>query len=415
MNSQALPERKDDAVDWRQVLPSFTATGFVELAARFSESRARVERLANQPLHERVLRPFRTAEIEDISGLNERQIRAWRKAHLDELEHKDAKNGYPMTLAEIHRMMADHDALPRRPEGRRAMRMGVVNFKGGSTKSSTTLHLSIFLAMRGWRTLVIDADPQGTLTTLFSFDPDSIDEALTLAPVFRSVSDRDLFTSVKLSPLPTHIDGLHFVPACLDMIGADIQIANAFVNRGQAVSKFYEIVSRAISTVEDDYDIILIDGAPAFSFAALATVWAMDGLIVPMPPEAPDYSATGSFFSMIGEALETVCARAGQEDRVWAPAVVVHNRVKASQSSEVFRRLSRHVLGAAQLEQFIPDAKVIPSALALLRSVYEVNSTDVDSRALRKARDAYNNFGREVQRLIEGAWSSGIAMKEATS
>ena len=311
---------------------------------------------------------------------------------------------HPLTLAEVHRMMQDFGVRPSRPEGRRAIRLGVYSYKGGVGKSTVALHLATYLALHGYRVLAIDGDAQGSLSSLLGHDPTNVDEDLTLAPVFRAVRDQSSLDGVTLTPQPTHIDGLEIVPACLGMIGADMAIANAFVNRTPVSGRFYDCVGRAISTVEDRYDFILIDGAPAFSFAALALAWAVDGMVIPMPPEANDIKATGSFFEMIGESLESLCVRDGVPNREWAPVVVVHNRVKTTQAAKLISKISKGLLDEFRLDEVIPDNAAVLNALARFRSIYEVTGSEVDSRSLRKGRDSYTAVAQAIIDLAQRAW-----------
>jgi chromosome partitioning protein len=368
----------------------------------------------------RAFRTFRTSDILEITGLTDRQVREWRRKNKESLAAYDASaesNGalpqLPLTLAEMHRMMADLGVAPRRPAGSRAMRLGCFNFKGGSTKTSTCYNLAGYFALYGWRTLVIDADPQGSLSTMFGFSPEDVDSEHTLMPALSSVSSQDLFDDIHLSPLPTHVDGLDIVPANLDMIGADFDISAAFIHRAEAAREFYACVDRAIKTVEHRYDIILIDGAPAFSFAALATMWAADGMIIPVPPASPDFKATAAFCAMASSGLENLAARAGVQNRQWAPVIFVHNRVKhRSQSSDVIQNLSKDAFGRHLCDTSIPDTSAIPNALARQMTVWEATPTMVDSRGLRHARQAYAELGSKVVSAIRAAWSAGFAKED---
>lgn len=367
----------------------------------------------------RVFRVFRTSEIMEITGLTDRQIRDWRRrnktsiAAYQESEHNaSGLPQLPLTLGEMHRLMDDFGVRPKRPEGARAIRMGCFNFKGGSTKSSTCLNLSAYFARNGWRVLVIDADPQGSLSTMFGFTPEDTDPRHTLLPTLNSVSSQELFDNITLEPLHTHVDGLDIVPATLDMIGADFDITAAFMNKISAAQEFYRCVDRAIQSVEDRYDLVFIDGAPAFSFSALAAMWASDGMIIPVPPASPDFKATAAFCAMASAGLSSLANRADTPERAWAPVLFVHNRVKSnSQSAEVVQSLSKEAFGRYLCDVTVPDVSAIPNALLRQMSVWEASSTDVDSRGLRVARNAYQQLGNKLLTAIQASWEAGFAQQ----
>lgn len=364
----------------------------------------------------REFRSLRTAEISEISGLNYRQIREWRRENRNSLKAYSGKSytgpehlpQLPLALDEMHRLMADHGVLPCRPKGARAIRMGCFNFKGGSTKTTTVLNLATYFAMHGWRTLAVDADPQGSLSTMFGHSPEYVSNKHTLFPAFKSASSQELFDSMTLLPLRTHVSGLDILPANLDMIGADFDVTAAFMDKAPAAKDFYNCVDAAFRTIEDDYDIILIDGPPAFSFTALATMWAADGMIIPVPPASPDFKATAAFCAMASAGLMALAERAGCPDRVWSPVTFFHSRAKSkSQSAEIIRSLSKEVFGRFRSGVSIADSAVIPNATSRQMSVWETTANDVDRRGLRSAREAYGALGAELVFAIQAAWQSG--------
>ncbi len=419
--------RKSATVDVNEEAPvaeaalSVTAEGLEAFAEAISRKATTMANAFRKP-EGRTFRTFRTAEALSLLQISERQFRAWRSENKQSLESYRAAASstgalddtvathMPLTLQEIHRLMDDLGMRPSRPAGSRAIRLGVFNFKGGSTKSSTTLHLAVYLAMQGWRTLVVDADPQGSLSAMFGANPEDIDDRYTLGPAFRSITEQDLFDKIALEPLRTHIDGLDLVPANLDMIGADLDIAAVFMRDQAHARGFYSVVSRAFTSVEHNYDIILVDGAPAFSFAALSTMWAVDGMVVPVPPASPDFRATGSFCGMSGQAMAGLNARAGTPDREWAPFLVLHNRVKPRiTSSDVIQEQAKDVFGRHRIDEWIPDVAVVPNAMAINLSVYEATGADIPGGALRSARAYYDAVGQRVEKCIRDAWAAGFA------
>lgn len=394
--------------------PSASPADFSRLAEALDATFAKLKTATNEPLDKRRMRSFQSSEVAELTGLSVNQIRSWRQSHQKEIESAASGPPYPLTLSEIHALMADFGVLPGRPDGARAIRLGVVGFKGGVQKSSTAFHLSVYFAMRGYRVLVVDSDPQGTLTSLFGVDGSTLDDNATLSAALRSVQSQEAYDSVQLQPLHTHIDRLDLIPANLYMAGADIAIAYAFAGKTELPKRFFSVVDRAITTVEDDYDIVLIDGAPSFSFGSLAILWACDGFVIPVPPALPDVKATGCFMEMFGDSMASLCSHAGMPDRVWQPVTVLHGRTPASSSAVYMRKMCARVLGSMLLEDVIPDTSAVPNALARFRSVFEVTSAEVDSRALRKAREAYAAVGQRLIDAIETTWKSGKLGGEAS-
>ncbi len=406
------------------IYPSVNASGMDRIATQISERNEALREVTGTGV-DRVFRSFRTAEVKEVTGLSDHQIREWRKANREELAayraasesgKPDSLMHMPLTLEEIHHLMEHYGVRPRRPDGHRALRIGCMNFKGGSSKTSTTLHLGEYFAIQGWRTLIIDADPQGSLSGMYGFNPEDTDDELTLLPALQSVSNVDAAAPVQLRPIKTHIHGLDIIPSNLEMIGADFEISAAFMNRVPAATEFYECVNRAITTIQDDYDLIFVDGAPAFSFAALATMWAMDGLIVPVPPASPDFKATGAFCSMAASGLGKLAVRAGLPDREWAPFLFLQSRVNAQRThTNVITALSREVFGRNRIDVSIPDNAAITNAIALNQSIWSVSASDVEARSLKIARTAYTSACKEILMAINESWRKDSAAAQEAS
>lgn len=379
------------------------------------EGQSMLQRLAeatNEPNERRVLRTFRKYEAMEIGGISEFR---WKEARRTLPIANGAGAQARVTLEEIHKIQEWAGVRPHKPLGSRTARVAVANFKGGATKTTVALHISQAFPLRGYRTLVVDADPQGTLSRLMGFRPETIEPEYTLTSLFENVVRKD-GEKVGLKPQPTHIDGLDIIPASLDMTGADIHIASAFMHKVEGASDFYRLFDTALAEIEDRYDIIVIDTAPAFSFLALNVLWAANALLIPLPPSFPDFSATVDFCAMSGDLVSALSRLKGVDKR-WSPCVFAHSRADNSGSANMVREFSSHLFGKYRIDQGLPKSSAFESALAQMRSVYEVTSHDVDSRALNRARDASDQLAKRLIGLIEAEWALQIAQgttKEAT-
>ena len=104
--------------------------------------------------------------------------------------------------------------LPTRQDGEHLQVIAVTNFKGGSGKTTTAAHLSQFLALRGFRVLAIDLDPQASLSALFGYQPETdIGAGETLYGAVRYEATRPLTDIIR----PTYFAGLDLVPGNLEL------------------------------------------------------------------------------------------------------------------------------------------------------------------------------------------------------
>ena len=152
---------------------------------------------------------------------------------------------------------------------------GVVNQKGGVGKTTTAVNLSVGLAMRGRRTLLLDCDPQGNATTGLGVDKAKASSTLYEVLV-DAVDNSESASAIRAAIVPIR-ENLDMVPATLDLAGAEPILLNA-------VGK--EMILRdAIEPVRDSYDWILFDAPPSLGLITINILSAAEGVLVPMQCE----------------------------------------------------------------------------------------------------------------------------------
>jgi len=146
--------------------------------------------------------------------------------------------------------------------------IAIANQKGGVGKTTTAINISTAMAAAGWRTLLIDLDPQGNASTGLGIDS-----------LHREQSSYDLL--VDEAPLascivPTTIPGLDVVPATVDLSGAEVELVG--------VADRTERLGRALAT-HHGHDVCFIDCPPSLGLLTLNALSAADTLLVPLQCE----------------------------------------------------------------------------------------------------------------------------------
>jgi len=152
---------------------------------------------------------------------------------------------------------------------------GVVNQKGGVGKTTTSVNVARGLALRGVRTLLVDADPQGNSTTGLGLDKTQIDS--TLYDVLTAVADDPDERSWEAATILSAAENLDLIPATLDLAGAEPMLLNAVGKES--------ILKEALHPLKERYDAILIDAPPSLGLLTINVLCASDRLIVPMQCE----------------------------------------------------------------------------------------------------------------------------------
>jgi chromosome partitioning protein len=206
------------------------------------------------------------------------------------------RTGY--SLAQVQAFQKHFGTLPWRDAATdRPVVIACQNFKGGVGKSTTCVNLSHYLALKGYRVLVIDTDSQATTTAMFGFTPDAdITQEQTILPYLES-AEKTLAYAVQ----PTYFAGIDLIPACLALYEAEISMVMRVAGQPSPEQRlaFFQELKFGIQTVADNYDVILVDSPPALGMISINVLMAADALLVPCAAKMFDFSSTVQFFRMI--------------------------------------------------------------------------------------------------------------------
>ena len=167
---------------------------------------------------------------------------------------------------------SDADALlnGQRPAPRELPRViAIANQKGGVGKTTTTVNLGAALAEIGYRVLVIDLDPQGNATTGLGIDARNFEISM-YDVIMRDQSMEDCIE-------PTSVKNLFVAPATIDLAGIEIELVPAFSREMK--------LKRAIDSVVDDFDFVLIDCPPSLGLITVNGLAAAGEVMVPIQCE----------------------------------------------------------------------------------------------------------------------------------
>ena len=145
--------------------------------------------------------------------------------------------------------------------------IAIANQKGGCGKTTTSVNLSVALAEKGQRTLLVDLDPQGHSTIGFGYDPDEISKTIYDTLTKSQIPISEVIVSTKF-------ERLGLVPSNVLLSGAEIELASV-------VGREF-VLTKKLEAVKDEYDVCIIDCPPSLSLLTLNAFVASTDIVVPV-------------------------------------------------------------------------------------------------------------------------------------
>jgi chromosome partitioning protein len=350
--------------------------------------------------HKQLNRLFSPSEAADMVGRDRTTLaRAEAELGMVSLQRNPTNNrrvGY--SLDQVQAFRKHFGTLPQRADSDPPITIACQNFKGGVGKSTTCVNFAHYLALKGYRVLVIDTDSQATTTSMFGYMPDAqVTQEQTLLPYLDS-SESSLVYAVR----KTYWPNVDLIPSCLALYEAEMAIAAHLAAQDDRARRleFFSELKFGIQTVSQHYDVVLLDSPPALGLISINVLLAADALLVPTAPRMYDFTSTVQFFRMVRNYISQIDET--KEYRWISVLTTLFDQRLVSHKQ--FFEVMQACFGDGILQHvFFQSSEIINSAVQYLGS-YE------QPRPNRKVLEMLDGVFGEIELRILREWPSKRAM-----
>jgi len=364
------------------------------------------------PAAKKTLRRFSSGEAATLIGISDAYLRQLSLAgETPEPDKTPAgRRSYSLEqINDIRRMLQRSKTrgyVPARQGSEHLQILAVTNFKGGSGKTTTAVHLSQYLALRGYRVLAVDLDPQSSLSTLLGYQPETdVGDNETLYGALRYDDRRRPLREVAKQ---TYFAGLDVIPGNLELQEFEHETPRMLASHRRAGDEmFFTRIASAINSVEKIYDVVVIDCPPQLGFLTLGALCAATGVLVTVHPQMLDVASMSQFLLMTGDLLGVVHKAGGRLNLDFLRYLITRHEPQDGPQTQVVGFL-RSLFGNRVLTNTMLKSTAISDAGLTKQTLYEISRQGVTRSTYGRAIEALDAVNREVEQLIRQAWGRAV-------
>jgi chromosome partitioning protein len=366
------------------------------------------------PSEEKTLRPFQVSEAAKLLGVKSGYLRnlSLEGKGPEPLVTASGRRSYTAQQIMDLRQYLDETGrasrryVPRRRDNEQLQVIAVVNFKGGSGKTTTAAHLAQHLALTGHRVLAVDLDPQASLSALFGFQPEfDVGPNETLYAALRYDAERrPLHDVIKRTNFP----GLHIVPGNIELMEFEYDTPRVLATQDSKVggSAFFARLHEALGDAHNDYDVVVIDCPPQLGYLTMSALCAATGVLITVHPQMLDVMSMSQFLLMMGDVLSHLKDAGGSMGYDWLRYLITRYEPSDGPQTQMVTFL-RSLFGQHVLINPMLKSVAISDAGITKQTLYEVERRQFTAATYDRAMEALDAVNGEIEQLIHAAWGRG--------
>ena len=382
-------------------LPSMLSADSLELSRQLQLHQQKIF----PPASQKTIRQFAPAEAAYYIGIGEGYLRQVASEGYGPEPQSNGRRLYtPSDMEKIRRSLDEKNGyqkyVPTRREEEKLQVIAVMNFKGGSAKTTTSAHLAQFLALRGHRVLAIDLDPQASLSALFGHQPElDVGEGETLYGAIRYDEPRPITEIVRA----TYTQSLHIVPGNLELMEFEHETPKAIITSGSAETMFFARIGEVLTDIESLYDVVIIDCPPQLGFLTMSALCAATSVLITVHPQMLDVMSMSQFLAMTSEMMAVVERAGGRTSYDWMRYLVTRYEPNDGPQSQM-TGFMRAIFGNRMLQNHMLKSTAISDAGVTKQTLYEVERSQFTRGTYDRAMESLNAVNSEIEGLLSATW-----------
>jgi chromosome partitioning protein len=295
-------------------------------------------------------------------------------------------------------------ALPGRQPARGEGLPTVVftNFKGGSAKTTSSVHFAQYMALAGYRVLLIDLDSQGSATAQFGIDPATEvgrENSFAAWVAARGGGVAEAAALCQATYWPT----IDLVPAGAVLAEAEDGLSRRAASGAVEGTLYFEELAAFLTAAGARYDVAVVDTRPDVNMLMTAALHAATGLVVPTRATMTDLASTGEFFAHLAGYVADFRAAFGRGLDFGFTRVLVSAYDPTDRSQEALCALLRERFGDLVLPGEFLHSRVMGTAGFGKETLYEYEPS-TDRAAYNRVLASANAVNRAIEREVLRAW-----------